>query len=164
MFSGEFIRNLDETGRVTLPKQFLYRLEEAETKRIMLTKGFDNLSLWIFPYGEWYQFVESLTSVPFDDREGQSALRFVGSRALECKFDNAGRILLPKNLRNFAKLISEVAIIGAINRIEIWDITRWQNYFREDNDILERILSKTSYNQLNFKSITKSSIEEKNFH
>ena len=137
MFTGEFVRNLDQKGRIAFPKELLSQLKEAEVEKCMLTKGFDNPCLCIFPYKDWLRFVESLTSFSFTDQEQQATLRFVGSGALECKFDNTGRILLPENLRTFARLTSEIVVIGTITRIEIWDKNRWQNYTWEASGIFD---------------------------
>jgi MraZ protein len=39
--------------------------------------------------------------------------------------DKQGRILLPQNLRESAALGKDVAVIGMMDRAEIWDRDRW---------------------------------------
>ena len=61
-------------------------------------------------------------------REGlapQDAMRAFSANAAEVKPDSQGRILLPQRLREFAGLERDVVVIGAIDRIEIWDSNRW---------------------------------------
>jgi MraZ protein len=41
--------------------------------------------------------------------------------------DKQCRILIPSNLRNYARLDKEIIIVGASNRAEIWDIELWDN-------------------------------------
>ena len=46
--------------------------------------------------------------------------------AVQVEPDTQGRILIPQRLRDFAGLERDVIIIGAIDRIEIWNAARWQ--------------------------------------
>ncbi len=52
-------------------------------------------------------------------------MRAFSANAAEVKPDTQGRILLPQRLREFAGLERDVVVIGAIDRIEIWDASRW---------------------------------------
>ena len=45
--------------------------------------------------------------------------------AFSVEFDTQGRILVPNALREYAKLDSEVHIIGMHTNIEIWDSAAW---------------------------------------
>ena len=45
---------------------------------------------------------------------------------MEC--DKQGRILLPTNLREHAKLDKDIVVIGVSNRIEIWSKVLWDAY------------------------------------
>ncbi|MPN52682.1 Transcriptional regulator MraZ [bioreactor metagenome] len=51
---------------------------------------------------------------------------FAGAAELEC--DKQGRVLLPNNLREYAKLNKDVVVIGVSSRIEIWDKEIWATY------------------------------------
>src|SRR3546814_3945996 len=43
--------------------------------------------------------------------------------------DRQGRVLVPSYLREYAGLTgSEVVVVGALNRLEIWAAARWQPY------------------------------------
>ena len=45
--------------------------------------------------------------------------------------DKQGRISIPSVLREYASLTRDVMVIGAMNRIEIWDPASWQSYSEE---------------------------------
>jgi MraZ protein len=51
--------------------------------------------------------------------------------ASEVELDGHGRILLPKELREFASLDRQAILIGQGNRFELWDEARW-NERRDD--------------------------------
>ena len=62
-------------------------------------------------------------------REGmttQNAVRALAANAAQVEPDAQGRILLPPRLREFAAIDKDAVIIGAIDRIEIWNPERWQ--------------------------------------
>ncbi|MDO5635574.1 MAG: cell division/cell wall cluster transcriptional repressor MraZ, partial [Micrococcus sp.] len=42
--------------------------------------------------------------------------------------DKQGRVTIPPVLRNYAGLDKEIAVIGAFNRVEVWDLSRWETY------------------------------------
>lgn len=120
MFVGTFEHTLDEKGRVVLPASF--RSQLAERGYVSQYQGC--LGLW--------------TAEGFDDvaqrlmakvREGaapQHAVRAFAADATEVRPDSQGRILLPQRLRDHARLGSDVVIIGALSRIEIWDAQAWR--------------------------------------
>jgi MraZ protein len=53
----------------------------------------------------------------------------MSSGAVEVELDRQGRVLVPGYLREYAGLTgSEVVVVGALNRLEIWASARWQPY------------------------------------
>ena len=72
-------------------------------------------------------------------------LRLSGSGRIELELEAQGRIPLPENFRDHAGLKpgGDVAIIGAENRVELWDSQRWETFRRkiesEYESITERV-------------------------
>jgi MraZ protein len=58
-------------------------------------------------------------------RTERHAVRSFFAGTAEATPDRQGRIAIPQNLRSFAGLEREVAVIGAFGRVEIWDSERW---------------------------------------
>ena len=46
--------------------------------------------------------------------------------------DKQGRIIIPQQHKDYAGLERDVIIVGVMDKIEIWDLQRW-NEFEEDN-------------------------------
>ena len=139
MFTGEFTHSFDEKGRVIIPSKF--RNELGET--FYIGKGLDKC-LFVYPIETWNEFVGKLRNLSTFNREERFFLRRFVSGFSECSFDKQGRILIPTNLRDFIGLNSEVAVIGVIDRIEIWNKDSWNDYYNDDEFDFDSIAEKMS--------------------
>ncbi|ADY55001.1 Protein mraZ [Syntrophobotulus glycolicus DSM 8271] len=129
MFMGEYLHTIDNKGRLIVPVKF----RESLGDHFIATKGLDNC-LFIFPLKEWKSFEEKLKQLPISRPNARSFVRFFFSGAAECELDKQGRILLPANLREYASLDKDVILAGVMNRIEIWDNSRWKDYSSNAED------------------------------
>jgi MraZ protein len=130
VFVGTFEHSLDGKGRVVLPSQFRNELSG---------RGF--VAQYQQCLGVWTQegFDEVASRLRDKVREGlapQNAVRALAANAVQVEPDTQGRILIPQRLRDYAGLQREVAVIGALDRIEIWDAARWQEISGEADESL----------------------------
>src|SRR6056297_3645404 len=136
MFMGEYQHNMDKKGRVIIPAKFREKLGD----KFVATRGLDNC-LFVYPMQEWSILEEKLTSLPITSKNARSFVRFFFSGATECELDKQGRISLPRNLRDYARLEKEVVVIGLANRIELWSEKKWSDYLQSAEDDSEEIAS-----------------------
>lgn len=135
MFVGTFEHSLDDKGRVVLPATFRAQLVD---------KGFVSqydrcLGLWT--EDGFSDMADRLTEKVRDGLAPQEALRAFASKAIEVRPDSQGRITIPQRLRDFAALDREVVVIGAINRIEIWNAGRWTDQSALADDSLTQAVT-----------------------
>ena len=128
MLIGEYAHSLDAKGRLIMPA----KLREDIGEKFIVTKGLDG-SLFGFSQNEWNNFQEKLKSLPLTNKNARDFVRLFLSGAIECELDKQGRFLLTGNLREYAHLEKEVAIIGVGTRIEIWNKDKWKEYNSEEN-------------------------------
>jgi MraZ protein len=119
VFVGTFEHSLDDKGRVVLPSTFRVQMND---------KGY--LSQWDKCLGLWTEddFADVARRLTEKVRAGeapQEAIRAFSANAHEVRPDTQGRITIPQRLREFAHLERDAVVIGAIDRIEIWDAGRW---------------------------------------
>ncbi len=117
------------------------KLREGLGQKFIVTKGLDNC-LFVYPFEEWERFEKKLRTLPLTNKNARAFVRFFFAGATECSLDKQGRILIPNNLREYAKIIKDVVIIGVAERIEIWAKEEWDDYNSDDNLSYEDIAEK----------------------
>lgn len=121
-FFGTYEHSLDTKGRIILPARFRGPFEHGG----YLTQNQDGcLALWTPE-----QFDRQMQDR--EERESTSRLernqaRLWASSTHEVEVDRQGRMAIPARLREFADLHEQVLVTGAINRVELWDPTRWDD-------------------------------------
>ncbi|HHW32317.1 MAG TPA: division/cell wall cluster transcriptional repressor MraZ [Clostridiaceae bacterium] len=139
LFCGEYQHTIDQKGRIIIPSRF----REGLGDKFIITKGLDNC-LFAYSQDEWEGILSKLKSIPLTDKEGRAFVRFFVAGAMECEIDKQGRILIPQNLRDYAGLGKDAYILGAINRVEIWDKESWIAHSSDFNDNADKIAEKMS--------------------
>lgn len=122
-FSGEYQHSVDVKGRMIVPSKFRETLGDS----FMVTRGLDNC-LFVYPKEAWEAFTQKLKQLPISNTNARQFVRFFLSGAVECELDKQGRILIPQNLRAYAKISKDVSVIGVGERAEIWDSEQWNGY------------------------------------
>ncbi|MFS8579675.1 MAG: division/cell wall cluster transcriptional repressor MraZ [Novibacillus thermophilus] len=139
MFMGEYRHTIDDKGRIIIPAKF----RDDLGKTFVVTRGLDNC-LFAYPSPEWQQLEQKLKTLPFTRSDARAFTRFFFSGATEVELDKQGRINVPGNLRQYAKLEKECVVLGVSNRVEIWSKRIWEDYFQESeesfNDIAEKLV------------------------
>ncbi len=126
MLIGEHLHTIDDKSRVSIPSKF--RKEIGDT--VVIAPGIDSC-LFIFTLKGWKEFAERLSrpdSSSVLQADNRNFNRIIFGRATEVEVDSIGRVLIPVHLCEHAGIKSKVAIIGVLNRIEIWDEKVWSTY------------------------------------
>ena len=137
MLLGEYTHALDDKRRVALPKKFKVELG----KKVVLTRGLDDC-LFLYSEKEWEKTVEKLSQLSFTQKDTRGFTRFMFAGASEIDVDSAGRILVPENLQEFAKLGEKVVLAGVSDRVEVWSEERWKKYTRQVEGQGEKLAEK----------------------
>ena len=81
--------------------------------------------LLIYPFPDWEEIERKLVRLPSLNKQARRLQRLMVGYATELDLDGHGRILLPKELREFAGLDRQAVLIGQGNKFELWDELRW---------------------------------------
>jgi MraZ protein len=141
VFRGRYEHSIDAKGRTSVPARYRDALGAANERRIVLTSALDPCLVAYAP-AEWAAFEEKLARLPQFDRAVQKLRRIYVSGAVECDFDDVGRILVPPTLREHAGLKKDVLWAGAGRYAELWDKEAWQTHFETTDDEKRDIASR----------------------
>ncbi len=135
-FIGNDIYSVDHKGRVFIPAKFRAVLTEDDENSFYITRGFET-SLLLFPLGKWNQFIERLSEKKYSQKRIRDAIRAFSYGAELLSMDRQGRVVLPKELREYAKINDDVFFLGAIDKIELWSPRVYEEYSKDKGDTNE---------------------------
>lgn len=134
MFLGEYHHNIDEKGRIVLPAKFRTELKD----KFIVARGLEKC-LYVYSLDDWNKLVSKLNTLPFTKKDARTFIRSFFSGATFCEFDNQGRTCITSPLVSYAGLTRECVIIGANDRIEIWDKVAWEKVLEDNEENLSDI-------------------------
>lgn len=122
MMSGELPYTIDAKGRMSFPQRF----REILGEKFILTRGADHR---IVAYSEekWNGLMLKINAM----REGRQkeVLKHIYIKgAIPVEADKLGRILVPQALREYAMLMKDVYVVGAVDTVEIWDKAAYESF------------------------------------
>jgi len=132
---------MDSQGRVSIASNHRSILPEDLVIVPSNNKSFP--SLWIYPkvaYDRWVEAFIQDKATTLNLAEDSNELRFLKAKMhgqeKPIAVNQVGRILIPKDLREYASLDKEVRIIGAGEYLEVWDE---ETYIRYDEHYSNKI-------------------------
>ena len=126
LFLGQYRVTFTGQGRIVIPKKIREALGKA--KIFTLTKGFDKC-LSGFRNEEWEKGAQELMSPSLLEMQKVEMKRHLFSSATMVDIDEQGRIVMPKNLLEYAELNEkEVILVGVGTYFEIWNVEKWSKY------------------------------------
>jgi MraZ protein len=127
-FLGEYEATLDAKGRFLLPVGFKKQLPEGDNTRFVLNRGFEKC-LSLYPVKSWEPIFEEISKLNDFDPKVREFRRYFLNGAIPLELDSAGRLLVPKSLMEHAGLEKDIVLVAAVNKLEIWDKSKYQQFF-----------------------------------
>ncbi|MEE8343915.1 MAG: division/cell wall cluster transcriptional repressor MraZ [Woeseiaceae bacterium] len=124
MFRGATKITLDAKGRLAIPTRYRERLAARCDGQLVATVDRDHCLL-IYPLPDWEEIERKLIRLPSLHKLARQMQRIMVGYATEVDIDGHGRILLSRELRDFAGLDRQAILIGQGNKFELWDEERW---------------------------------------
>ena len=129
-FLGRHEFQIDEKGRVSFPPPF--RRVVSGGPLVLLQWQSSHLDL--FPSETWGEIQKNLVAHRRAQRDGGTYLRRITASAVEVEPDAHGRIRIPPWLRERIGLDTTVLFIGALDRIELWNPSSFDEQLAQDVD------------------------------
>ena len=122
IFSGTHTKTIDAKGRVSVPPDFRARFASPELGLYVMRSVTGEEALDVFEAAEFTCFVSNSEQV-FSSEAMDSAFAIFGS-ALNLRLDREGRIVLPEEFREYARIDAEACFIGLGRHFQIWEPVR----------------------------------------
>ena len=124
MFRGATKVTIDAKGRLAIPTRYRDRLTTRSNGQLVVTV--DRVyCLLLYPYPDWEEIERKLIRLPSLNKQARRLQRLMVGYATELELDGNGRILLSRELREFADIERQAILIGQGNKFELWNDEIW---------------------------------------
>lgn len=137
MLIGQYTHEIDPKKRLTLPAKWRKNLG----KKVIVTTGLDD-ALFVYTEKGWEEIATKLSSVSFANKDSRDFNRIMLANAFDLDIDSQGRVLIPDELKKFAKLDKKVVLVGMYSRLEIWNEDAWKKYSEKSQKEVDKLASK----------------------
>lgn len=125
MFRGVTPLSLDSKGRFAVPAKYHDVLKSSCDSRLVITVDSPKCLL-IYPQPVWEPIEKRLlTGLSSFNPKIRAMQRLLVGNACDVAMDNAGRLLIVAQLRQFVGLTKEVVLVGQGEKFELWDAQKW---------------------------------------
>ena len=137
VFRGATKVTVDAKGRMAIPTRYRERLAARCHGEIIVTVDKDHCLL-VYPLPDWEELERKLVRLPSLNKAARRIVRIMVGYATDVEMDSNGRILVSRELRDFAGIEKNAMLIGQGNKFELWDEETWNEkrdaWLSEDDD------------------------------
>ncbi len=119
MFTGEYEHSVDSKNRIFVPAKFREELGES----FIVSRDMRGERLKIFSQKGWEEYIAPIMQQ--ERRISEKALRYLHRNAVQVSPDSQGRILLTRELLDYAKIEKNAVVVGCSTYAEIWSAENW---------------------------------------
>ncbi len=121
-FKGKFDHSIDAKNRINIPAKYRKLFAENGEQDLVANWASIEPCITVYPKSRYDELTQLYrTKLSTINKRDRQFLRLWTMFAWDCTFDNQGRINISPDLIEKANLTRDVVIIGAVDRIEIWN-------------------------------------------
>ncbi len=128
MSGKNYAHQLDAKNRMRIPA----KLREELGSNYSITVGSGGC-LYVYSEEQMQEVKATLKNVNAYREKQLKAARFILYNTWQAEEDKQGRILLPENLRKYARIEKNIIVFKGPNCVEIWSEEVWNEYFSDVN-------------------------------
>jgi MraZ protein len=123
MFRGNHPTRVDEKGRLKIPADFKREVDERYGTQFFIT-SLDGERAQVWPMPEWQKVEEKVLNQPMSiaKKKWLDRTSYYGQVS---EMDAQGRILIPQVLRESAKTIGDVTVLGKLTYLEVTNMPQF---------------------------------------
>jgi MraZ protein len=120
---GNYAAKIDDKGRLKIPNAFRALVEKAHGSELFVT-SLTGESVRVYPLPVWLALEERLARAPSTHPSRARFLDRVNYFGQTAEIDAQGRVVIHQRLRESAGMAGEVDVLGAVDRLEVWNHDR----------------------------------------
>lgn len=128
---GEFECKIDAKGRMRVPTAVLKQLGGADKSTFVVNRGVETC-LTLYPKNVWDAISARVNKLNPYIEKNRKFIRYFYRGATELKPDASDRVLLSKNLLEYAGIEKEAILFAINDRLEIWSKSKYENMLDEE--------------------------------
>ena len=137
-YADEFVKQLDDKRRVTIPAKWRFKGEDADNSYFAIATSYGSIS--VLPPQRTAILLENISKISIANPAKRRALaRFMKN---SCTFgcDKQGRVMLSEAILNHAGIKKDICMVGMGSSFELWDPKRRDKWLEEDDSVDEASL------------------------
>ena len=144
MLRGNSPATIDEKGRLKIPSTFRAHIEESWGSDFYIT-SLSGESALVYPLPIWQEIEERLAKLPSLNPTKKKFLDRTNFYGQITSADKSGRILIPTLLRESAEMSGEVAVLGYLDHLDVWNHKKFlgrikdHQFTQEDEETLSKL-------------------------
>ncbi|WP_159286320.1 division/cell wall cluster transcriptional repressor MraZ [Tenacibaculum maritimum] len=149
---GTYECKIDAKGRMMFSSAFKKQLSAVLQDGFVLKRAVFQPCLELYPMSEWQLMMAKINKLNrFVKRNNDFIRRFTAGVKL-VELDASGRILIPKDLCQFAGIQKEIVLSSSVNIIEVWDKEKYEKVIDEEAldfaDLAEEVMGNIEADEL----------------
>jgi len=120
---GNYAAKIDDKARLKIPNAFRALVEKTHGAELFVT-SLTGEFVRIYPMPVWLALEERLARAPSTHPARNRFLDRVNYFGQAAEIDGQGRVLIHQRLRESAGMAGEVDVLGAVDRLDVWNHDR----------------------------------------
>ncbi|MBL4642324.1 MAG: division/cell wall cluster transcriptional repressor MraZ [Flavobacteriaceae bacterium] len=149
---GTYECKADAKGRVMFSSALKKQLLPVVSEGFVVKRAVFQPCLELYPMREWNLMMEKINKLNRFVKKNNDFIRRFTAGVKVVELDASGRLLIPKDLCQFAGVEKQVVLSSAVNIIEIWDKDRYENAIDDATidfaDLAEEVMGNTDEDEV----------------
>ncbi|MDB9723351.1 MAG: division/cell wall cluster transcriptional repressor MraZ [Flavobacteriales bacterium] len=149
---GTYECKADAKGRVLFSAALKKQLQPVLNEGFVIKRAVFQPCLELYSMEEWRLIMTKINKLNKFIKKNNDFIRRFTAGVKIVEFDAAGRVLIPKDLADFAKISKHVVLSSAVNIIEIWDKEKYEKAINDATvdfaTLAEEVMGNTEFDEV----------------
>ncbi|MCT4699840.1 division/cell wall cluster transcriptional repressor MraZ [Tenacibaculum haliotis] len=150
--TGTYECKADAKGRLMISSAFKKQLSAVLQDGFVVKRSVFQSCLELYPIAEWNLMMQKINKLNRFVKKNNDFIRRFTAGVKTVEIDASGRILIPKDLCQFAGIGKQVVLSSAVNIIEIWDKEEYEKVIDDAvvdfAELAEEVMGNTDVDEL----------------